>query len=631
MRRWAVGLALMISLPMSAAFAQEDGLVIDQVDASEYPTVVVSVTPPADIGGGDDISFTVTEADTPREVVFELVGTEDLEVLLLIDTSGSMAGEPIQSARQAALSFIEQMPDEVRLGVVGFGSAATVLAPLDLDRTGALSAIDSLDDGGETALYDGVVTALEQFAGNEGRRTVVLLSDGGDTVSGTSLEAVTARLVASGVQLHVVELQSPESDSAALEQLGTAGRGSVVPVSDPAALAGVYEQIAAQLVRRYQLSYTSESHGTTRLDVSAITAGGSAQGTIHVSFPSPPATTPTVEEPEPVVPEFRPGSLVEIVGLVSPWALYAGAAVIYVALAMGLLIALSPSEKRRHRLLTSWRATRTSATGRMLSDLADRTTSLVERSFQESGGGGRLNVLLEQAGVLLRPAEFVVFVVSVSIAGLLVGLVWGGVVGGLILAAAVVVAARTVLGILRSRRQHAFADQLDDALQLLAGSLRAGYGILQAIDSLSKEAETPTADEFRRVVLEARLGRDFHDSLTAMAERLDSTDFKWVVDAIHINQEVGGDLSEVLDNVGETIRDRNQIRRQIKALSAEGRMSAVILLLLPFVVGIAISFIVPGYIQELFTHPAGIGMLVLGSILMVIGGFWIKKIVKLVY
>jgi tight adherence protein B len=630
MRRWLLGLALVCALPLSAALAQESALVVEHVDTSDYPTVVVSVTPPADIGGTDDIAFTLSEGDAPRDVAFELVGTEDLEVLLLIDTSGSMAGDPIGAAKEAALSFIEQMPDEVRLGVVGFGSTAEVLAPLDLDRSAAMAAVDSLDVGGETALYDGVIMALEQFVGDQGRRTVVLLSDGGDTVSRASLEAATGRLVASGVQLHVVELQSPESDSAALGQLGTAGRGSVVPVSDPTALAGVYQQIAAQLVHRYQLTYTSESHGTTRLDISAITGGARAQGSIHVAFPRAPAPTPTVEEPEPVAPEFRPGSLVEIVGLISPWALYLGAALIYVALAMGLLIALSPSEKG-HRLLTSWRATRISATGRAIGDLADRTTSLVERSLQESGGGGRLNVLLEQAGVLLRPAEFIVFVASVSIAGFLVGLVWGGVVGGLILAAAVVAAARTVLGVLRSRRQHAFADQLDDSLQLLAGSLRAGYGILQAIDSLSKEAESPTSDEFRRVVLEARLGREFHDSLKAMAERLDSTDFKWVVDAIHINQEVGGDLSEVLDNVGETIRDRNQIRRQIKALSAEGRMSAVILLILPFAVGILISLIVPGYIQELFTHTAGIAMLILGSILMVIGGFWIKKIVKLVY
>ena len=630
MRRWAFGLALSLALPMSAALAQEGVLVIDQVDTSDYPTVVVSVTPPADVGGADDISFTLIESDVTKDVSFELVGTEDLQVLLLIDTSGSMDGEPIIAARQAALSFIEQMPDEVRLGVVGFGSTAQVLAPLDLDRNAAIAAVDSLDVAGETALYDGVITALEQFVETEGRRTVVLLSDGGDTVSRTSLEATTAQLVGSGVQLNVVELQSPESDSAALEQLGTAGRGLVVPVSDPTALAGVYDEIAAQLVHRYQLTYTSESHGTTRLDISASSGAATSQGSIHVAFPLPPATAPPVDEPEPVAPAFRPGQLTEVFGLRSSWALYAGAALVYVALAMGLLVGLSPSEKR-HRLLTNWRASRSSASGRILSDLADRTTNLVERGLQEGGGGGRLNILLEQAGVLLRPAELLVFAVSVSIAGLLVGMVWGGVVGGLILAATVLVAARMVLGVLRSRRQSAFAEQLDDSLQLLAGSLRAGYGILQGIDSLSKEAESPTSEEFRRVVLEARLGRDFNDSLMAMADRLDSVDFKWVVDAIHINQEVGGDLSEVLDNVGETIRDRNQIRRQIKALSAEGRMSAVILLILPFAVGILLTFIVPGYVQELFTHPAGIAMLILGSGLMIIGGFWIKKIVKVVF
>lgn len=629
MRRLLLGVAFVLAAPASAAIAAD--LVIEQVDSSDHPRVVMSVTPPAEVGGDDAIAFTLSEGGVEREVDFELVGSADLEVLLLIDTSGSMAGEPIESARQAAVSFVEQMPAEVSLGVIGFGSTPEVLAPLGEDRQSSLSALGALGVAGETALYDAVVVALEQFVEDGGRHTVVLLSDGGDTVSGASLEEVTARLVTSGVQLHVVELQSPESDSAALQQLGSAGNGSVVPVSDPTALAGVYGQIAAQLVHRYEVTYTSESYGTTQLDITASTDEASATGSIHVAFPPPPVTAPPVEEAEPVAPEFRPGQLIEVVGLRSPWALYAGAALIYVGLAIGLLFALSPSEKR-HRLLPSWGASRSeSARGRLLTQFADRTTSLVERNIEERGGGGRLNTMLEQAGVLLRPAEFVVFVISVSIAALLVGLVWGGVLAGVILLAMVPLAARIVLGILRSRRQKAFAEQLDDSLQLLAGSLRAGYGILQAIDSLSKEAERPTADEFRRVVLEARLGRDFHDSLHAMAERLESIDFKWVVDAIQINQEVGGDLSEVLDNVGETIRDRNQIRRQIKALSAEGKLSAIILLILPFAVGILISLIVPGYVQELFTHPAGIAMLIFGSVLMIIGGFWIKKVVKVVF
>ena len=619
---------MVLAAPAAAALAAE--LVIERVDSSDHPRVLVSVTPPAEVGGADDIAFTLSEGGVEREVDFELVGSADLEVLLLIDTSGSMTGEPIASARQAALSFVDQMPAEVQLGVIGFGSTPEVLAPLAEDRGASLSALDALDVAGETALYDAVIVALDQFVEDEGRHTVVLLSDGGDTVSAASLEEATARLVTSGVQLHVVELQSPESDSAALQQLGSAGNGSVVPVSDPAALAGVYGEIAAQLVHRYQVTYTSESYGTTQLDITASTTGASATGSIHVAFPSPQVTPPSVEEAEPVSPEFRPGRLIEVVGLRSSWALYAGAALIYVALAMGLLLTLSPSDKR-HRLLTSWRVGRGSARGRLLTEFADRTTRLVERNIEGRGGGGRLNTLLEQAGVLLRPAEFVVFVASVSIATFLLGLVWGGIFGGVVLALTVPVAARVILGMLRSRRQKAFADQLDDSLQLLAGTLRAGYGILQAIDSLSKEAERPTADEFRRVVLEARLGRDFHDSLHAMAERLESIDFKWVVDAIQINQEVGGDLSEVLDNVGETIRDRNQIRRQIKALSAEGKLSAIILLILPFAVGILISFIVPGYVQELFTHTAGIAMLILGSILMIIGAFWIKKIVKVVF
>jgi tight adherence protein B len=151
---------------------------------------------------------------------------------------------------------------------------------------------------------------------------------------------------------------------------------------------------------------------------------------------------------------------------------------------------------------------------------------------------------------------------------------------------------------------------------------------MQAIDSVAKEGDAPASDEFRRVVTETRLGRDLIDSLRAMADRIQSEDFNWVIPAIEINREVGGDLAEVLDTVAGTIRDRADIRRQVKTLSAEGRLSAYVLLSLPIGIAAFINFSNPSYLVELRTSPgyylAGIAILA-----MIVGGVWLFKLCKI--
>ena len=154
------------------------------------------------------------------------------------------------------------------------------------------------------------------------------------------------------------------------------------------------------------------------------------------------------------------------------------------------------------------------------------------------------------------------------------------------------------------RRQAAFADQLDDSLQLMAGSLRAGHSLLRAVDAVSQDAVSPTSEEFARIVNETRVGRDLSDSLDEVAERMGSDDFTWVAQAIAIHREVGGNLAEVLDAVGHTIRERNQIRRQVKALSAEGKLSAIVLGALPFAIIGFISMTNPAYLAK-FTAELG--------------------------
>jgi tight adherence protein B len=166
-------------------------------------------------------------------------------------------------------------------------------------------------------------------------------------------------------------------------------------------------------------------------------------------------------------------------------------------------------------------------------------------------------------------------------------------------------------------------------LQLLSGTLRAGYSMMQGVEAVSQEVAEPMGRELRRVVTEARLGRPLEESLDAVAERMDSPDFGWAVMAIRIQREVGGNLSELLMTVAETMTQRERLKRDVKSLTAEGRISAYVLAVLPVALGFAMYALNPDYMSALFDETIGKIMLG-GGILMMIGGFlWMQSIVKI--
>jgi tight adherence protein B len=265
-----------------------------------------------------------------------------------------------------------------------------------------------------------------------------------------------------------------------------------------------------------------------------------------------------------------------------------------------------------------------------VSELANRATLVAEQVLDRRGRRNSLNEALERAGLALRPGEFLVLAACAALTAMAAGTVVAGFWLGILFAGLSAVGCRVALGILAGRRRSQFSDQLGDTLQLLAGSLRAGYGLLQAVDSVAAEAGRPTRDEFRRIVVETRLGRDLGESLHAAAERVGGEDFEWVVQAIDIHRQVGGDLAQVLDNVASTIRERNQVRRQVKALTAEGRISAYILLALPIFLAFAIRLINPSYFSAL-TYGLGLVMSIAGLVMMALGALWMRKLCRLEY
>jgi Flp pilus assembly protein TadB len=182
-----------------------------------------------------------------------------------------------------------------------------------------------------------------------------------------------------------------------------------------------------------------------------------------------------------------------------------------------------------------------------------------------------------------------------------------------------------------SRRRAKFADQIDDTLQLVAGSLRAGHGFSTALASVANEADAPMSEELARAVNESRLGRSLPEALAIVSQRMESKDFDWVAQAIAINAEAGGNLAEVLDQVAKTIRERNQIRRQVASLTAEGRLSGIILVVLPIALFLFFSIIQPNYTTVFFESIIGIIALVVAAILLIAGTVWVAFVVRVRY
>jgi tight adherence protein B len=242
----------------------------------------------------------------------------------------------------------------------------------------------------------------------------------------------------------------------------------------------------------------------------------------------------------------------------------------------------------------------------------------------------RINARLEGAGSQLNASEWLLLHTAITLAAGFLGTVLGG--GNVLIGILFLLGGAFVpwfwLGYKRSRRRKAFGRALPDTLQLMAGSLTAGLSLAQSIDTIVNEGGEPIASEFRRVLVETRLGVSLEIALEGVAERFDSKDFAWVVMAINIQRRVGGNLAELLETVASTIREREYMRRQVAALAAEGKLSAFVLGGLPPMFFIYLLFTRYDYVSVLFSRPLGWLMLVGSVVILGIGAFWMSRIVK---
>lgn len=600
--------------------------------------LVVSVTGPAvsdDVLGAD--AFTVTEQGEGVSglAVDPLIETqaEPVSVALLLDVSGSTQGEPLDNAKQAAGTFVEGLAGEgVQVGLIAFGGSVVLDTGFSTDASTLNSAIAGLEASGETALYDAIVHASEALSQSEGQHNVVVFSDGGDTVSQASLQEAIAAAQSVEAPVTSVALQTPELDPQALDDLAAETGGRTVPVGDAAQLGSAFGQVARDIASQYVLTYTGSASDPDELDIAVAVAVEDASVTDTVTVINPRAAPPLPVELEEFVPQPVIGVFAGQRGL------YVGIGTAFLATLLLLSVMLwrtgrgraakvlqkgvhfySPGEDRKPEDLSL-----------SLGDMSRRAANLLEGLPKPAGFEERTQERLDRAAWPMRASEFLLLVVGAAIGGAVLGYALSG---NILLALLLSVVGGGVPNVVLSRRietrQSDFGEQLPDTLQLLAGSLQAGYAMLQAIDTVAKEAPEPTSSEFRRVVTEARLGMPLEDALDGMAERVGSEDFQWVVMAINIQRQVGGNLAELLHTVAETLRERFQVRRHIKTLSAEGRLSAAVLIALPFLMAAYLLVVNPDYLAPLITSTVGLAMIVFGLVFMAIGVVWIRKIIDI--
>jgi tight adherence protein B len=614
-------------------------LASSDLESDGQTTLVVAVDGSAvgDEGVAAD-AFSVEEngravADLEVTPVLEEEDPPASSIVIAFDVSGSAAGDPLAAAQRAAIDLVETVvPLGVRVGLVPFASTTEVRVPITDDVSELTKAIAELEASGSTLLYDAILLSADLLATEEGERSIVLFTDGGDNGSEATIDDAVEASVAADAPLINVALITDDQDPEVLARLADETEGRLLEVEEVGELDTAFAQVARSLTSQYVVRYRGQAIGE-ELDLSIRVEHAGQSASLDAVLFNPRTSDEVLGLPEPTV---APRGSVGV--FASPGVLFGGLGVGFLALLLlfGLLFvpradrAASRTLRRGVTMVSRGDGRPHPGSGLAASAIGRAAVDLVSKAPRPEGYDERLQTDIDRAGWQLRASEFMTIRVVAALVGFallwaLSARLWMGILG----AVAGAIGPALFLSSAKARRQAKFMKQLPDTLQLLAGTLKAGYGVLQAIDTVVKEVEDPTATEFQRALTEARLGLPLEDSLGDMAERIDSDDFRWVVVAMNIQRQVGGNLAELLETVAATLRGREQVRRQISALSAEGRLSAIILIALPFVLLGFLLVTNPGYLSPLFSNVIGLIMLATVFVLMVIGVIWIRKMIAI--
>ncbi len=626
---------LIAGLPLGSAVGATpqpdlEQMSIQKVDKSDFPVIKLRLGLTTQQKARE---FQVKEND--RAIANVKVSSQDdkepVAVTLLIDVSGSMKGQPLEGAKRAAKVFVMSARPKDRIAIVAFSSDVERVADFTDDKAALAEAIDGLEARGETAVFDALHEALNA-ANNQalGRHSMILLSDGADTASQVSAGTVGELAEKLEIPVSAIALESPEFDQGPLEEVARRSGGRLITALSSKALVSLYDGLAAELHNRYQITFTSETEKSrANIEVETEVDGRKFQASTVLTGLRP-------VPPEPVRQRQRLDVVNRFNALAHPWF---AAGLAFAAVFLGSL-ALSSFWRPAPNTMAEQLKYYDQLHGRVQADPGEPLAEKIQRSFVEVVKRVSIKYKfteyaqqkLEEAGLPLKVPEYITaHLAAVVLLGLATVLVGGNTFLVLCVVIVAVAGPLIALEIAIGRRKNSFNDQLPDTLDMLASSLRAGYGLQQAVVSAGREAREPTAGELKRVANQVQLGMPLEDALNRMNKRIGNDSFKWVVLAIAIHRETGGNLAEIFDNLAASLRQRERMRRQIKGLTAEGRLSALILIVLPFLEGFIMFYLNPSYMSSLVTTVTGLVMLSMAVILMTGGGLWLRQIVNIDY
>jgi tight adherence protein B len=627
----------LLGVLVGPADATDDASIDHAELANGQVKLLVSVPGDATVDLG---SVAVTLDGTPVKATAQTAATTNevrRTTVLAIDTSDSMKGPKIAAAKAAALTYLDAVPENVEVGIVTFDNDVVVRLEPGTDRDAARAVINGLSLKLNTTLYEGVKTAIATTGTDEGQRQVLVLSDGKDNTK-APLQPVIDAIKASKVKVDVVALEQGAAAPQPLAAMASASGGTVISANADA-LTAAFSNEADVLARQILVTVDvpADQAATEATVAVSLDAGGqthSASAFVSVksteSGPAKPAEDPFAVQPATTsgfdIPQAAMYGAVAAIGI-GIIGLFAG-------------LAAKPKEKRvsLDDQLQLYGASASQARIARAKVAQTPTTSLTEGAKQaavkalasNAGIEARIAERLEGAGMALKAPEWLLLHLGIAFGAGLLGLLLsaGNPIAMVLFLVLGAVGPWVYLVLKRSRRLKAFDGGLADTLQLMSGSLSAGLSLAQSLDTIVREGQEPITSEFKRVIVESRLGVGLEDALEGVAERMQSVDFKWVVMAIRIQREVGGNLAELLNNVAATLREREFLRRHVKALSAEGRLSCWILGGLPPAFLLYLTLAKPAYVHPLFSTLIGGVMLGVMAVLLTVGIFWMSKVAK---
>lgn len=538
--------------------------------------------------------------------------------VLAIDTSDSMHGNAIASAIGAAREFARRRAPGQPLGLVFFNGTTRVALPMTTDAAAidkALSTIPPLARG--THVYDGVSTGISMLAkAGISAGSVIVLSDGTDTGSLVKQPALVAAARQTHTRIFAVGFRTRAYSPTSLTALATAARGDFTSAGSTAGLAALYRRLGIELSNQYVITYRSTEPLGSSVNV-GVKVRGFGQATSGYFAPALPA---------PAIGQTTGGkSFIQ-----TDTALIAVVVAAAVLIGLAMLVVLSSGRSVRQRV------------GQFVDmpDQADErawTGTLLTRTFgdrrrrRSRERGARFVAFaeeLELARIGMSPGQVLAWT---AVGTVVVGWLFATTAGpaGAVFGLLVPVAVR--LGIIAqvNRQRSLFDDQLPDNLQVIASAMRAGHTFLGAVGVVVEDAPEPSRRELRRILADEQLGTPLADAMAACAVRMHSRDFEHVALVATLQRDSGGNTAEVIDRVTESIRERLDLRRLVRTLTAQGRLAGFVVAGLPIVLLAAISAINPGYLHPMFHTGTGVFLLILAGFMLLLGAWIIKRIVDI--